>query len=53
MVRGRKITVTDVVIVEVSGLPVVGPVWTQKKVRLQDAITISKDKGQSLTVKGK
>lgn len=53
MVRGRQITVTYAVIAEVSGLPVVGPVWTQKKVRLQDTITIFQDEGQSLTVKGK
>ena len=40
MVRGRQIAVTNEIIAEVSGLPAVGPIWTLKKVRLQDAITI-------------
>lgn len=53
MVRGRQITVTNAVIDEVSGLPVVVSIWTQKKVRLQEAITIFRDEGHNLTVKGK
>jgi len=38
MIRGRKITVTDVVIAEVFRLPAVEPIWTHKKLKLQDAI---------------
>ena len=53
MARGRQIAVTDAIISEFLGLPTVGLVWTLKKMRLQDAITIFRDEGQNLTVKGK
>ena len=53
IVRGRRITVTDVVIADVSRLLAIGPIWTHKKLRLQEAITIFLDEGQNLTVKGK
>jgi len=51
MVRRRQVAVTNAIIVEASGLPAVGPVWTLKKVRLQHAITIFQDEGQNLIVK--
>lgn len=34
MIRGRKITVSDAVIAEVSGLPVEGPVWATERLKL-------------------
>jgi len=43
----------DIVIVEVFGLPAVGPIWTHKKLRLQDAMATFRDEGQNLIVKGK
>ena len=43
----------DVVIADVSKLPAVGPIWTHKKLRLQEAMNIFRDEGQTLTVKGK
>lgn len=46
-------TETDTVIAEVSGLLVVGPIWTHKKLRLEDTITVFRDEGQDLIVKGK
>lgn len=52
-IRGRKITVADAIIAKVSGLPAVGPIWTHKKLRLQDAIAVFQDEGQTLIVKGK
>lgn len=45
--------VTDVVIAKVSGLPAVGPIWTHKKLRLQDAIMAFGDEGHNLIIKGK
>jgi len=45
MARGRQIAVIDEIIAKVSGLPAVGPVWTLKNMRLQDVITIFRDKG--------
>lgn len=53
IVRGRQITMIDTIIVEVSRLPAVGPLWTHKKVRLQDAMATFQDEGQNLIVKGK
>lgn len=52
-VRGKRIAVTDDMIVEVLGLPATGPVWTLKKERLQKIMEIFQDEGQSLTIKGK
>lgn len=51
--RDRKITVSDVVIVEVSRLPVEGAIWYDKKIMLHDAMDIFRDKGQELIKKGK
>lgn len=45
IVRGGQIIVTNTVIAKVSRLPVVGPVWTHKKVRIQDAMAIFRDEG--------
>ena len=53
MLRGRQITVSDAVIVEVFGLPAEGPVWTNKWLKLQDAIEIFKEEGKELIIKGK
>ena len=53
MIRRRQITVSDVVIAEVSGLPAKGPVWANKRLKLKDAIVVFKDKGQDLIIKGK
>ena len=53
MVRGRQIAATNDIIAEVSGLPATRPVWSLKKVRLRDAITIFQDEGKNLTIKGK
>ena len=53
MVRGIQIAVTDEIIVEVSGLPAQGTIWTHKKVRLQEAMNIFQEEGQTLVVKGK
>jgi len=52
-VRGIQITVTDVVIVEVSGLPAEGPVWADKRLKLHDAMENFRDEGQELIKKGK
>ena len=53
IVRGRRIAVTDDIIVEISGLPATGPEWMLKKERLQKIMKIVQDEGQSLTIKGK
>lgn len=53
MVRGRKITVLDVVIAEVSGLLAEGLVWANKLLKFHDAIETFKDEGQELIKKGK
>ena len=53
MVRGRQIVVIYEIIAEVSGLPTVGLVWTLKKMRLQDTITIFQDEGRTLLSKAK
>lgn len=53
MVKGRQITVTDVVIAEVSGLPAEGLVWASKRLKLHDAMEAFRDKGQELIKKGK
>lgn len=53
MVRGRKITVSDVMKAEVSGLPAEGAVWFDKQVMMHDAMDIFRDKGQELINKGK
>lgn len=53
IVRGKRITITDAIIAEVSGLPVVGPTWTHKKLRIQETMAIFQDEGQHLIVKGK
>lgn len=53
MVGGKRIVVTEEVIAEVTGLPAVGPVWTEKRERLQRIIEVFQDEGQNLTVKGK
>lgn len=53
IVRGRRIIVMDTIIAKVSGLPAVGPIWTHKKLRLQDAMATFRDEGQNLIVKGK
>lgn len=45
MVRGRQITVSDAMIAEVSGLPVEGPIWANKRLKLQGAIAVFKDEG--------
>lgn len=45
MVRGRQITVFDVVIAEVSGLPAERPVWAGKWLKLQEAIEAFRDEG--------
>ena len=45
MVRDRKITVSDAMIEEVSGLPAEGPMWTSKWLKLQDAIEVFRDEG--------
>lgn len=46
-------TVTDAIIVEVSGLPAIRPIWMHTKLRLQEAIATFRDEGQNLIVKGK
>ena len=43
---------TDAVITDVFGLPAAGPIWTHKKLRLQEAMNIFRDEGQTLNVKG-
>jgi len=53
MVRGRKITVLDAVIAEVSGLPAEGPVWAGNRLKFHDAIEAFRDEGQELIKKGK
>ena len=52
-VRGRQIAVTDEIIAEVSGIPAQGTVWTQKKIRIREAMQIFQDEGQRLIVKGR
>jgi len=52
-VRGRRITISDVVIAEVSGLPIEGTIWPKKHVMLQDAVDIFRDADEELTKKGK
>lgn len=53
MVKGRQITIIDVVIVKVSGLPVEGPAWADKRLMLHNTMEIFRDKGQELIKKGK
>ena len=53
MVRGIQITVIDVVIAEVFGLLVEGPVWAGKRLKLHDTIEAFRDEGQELIKKGK
>ena len=53
MVRGRQITVSDTEIVEAFGLPVEGPVWVDKGLKLCNAMEIFRGKGQELIKKGK
>lgn len=45
MVRGKQIKVSDTMIVEVSGLPLDGPVWAKKRLKLHEAIEAFKDEG--------
>lgn len=44
---------TDTIISEVFGLPAVEPIWTHKKLKLQDAMATFRDEGQILIFKGK
>ena len=53
MVGGKQIAVTKEIILEVTGLPDLGPIWTIKKERLQKIVELYQDEGQELTVKGK
>ena len=53
MVKGRRITVIDTVIAEVSGLPEEGNIWSQKHILLQDAVETFKDEGEQVMQKGK
>ena len=53
MVRGRQITVSNAVIVEISGLPTKGPVWVTNILKLHDAIETFMDEGQELIKKRK
>ena len=53
MVKGRIITITDVVIAEVSGLPMEETIWSQKHVLLQDVVENFKDEGEQVVRKGK
>ena len=53
MVKGKKITVINAIIAEVSGLPVEGTTWAQKHVSIQDVVETFKDEGEKLVRKGK
>ena len=53
IVRGRNIAVSDEIIAEVSGIPVQGTTWTQKKIRIHEAMKIFQDDRQMLTIKGR
>ena len=53
MVRGRQIVVSDEIIVEVSSIPAQGTIWTQKKIRIREAINFFQDHGQTLVIKVK
>lgn len=53
MVKGGRITISEVVIDEVSRLPKEGTIWPKKNVMLQGAVEIFKDVGEELTKKGK
>lgn len=53
MVKGRRITISEVVIGEVSGLLAEGIVWPKKHVMLQDVEENFRDAGEELTSKGK
>ena len=53
MVKGRQIVVSDEIIIEVSGIPAQGTIWTQKKIRIREAMKIFQDDGQTLVIKGK
>ena len=44
---------SDEIIAEVSSIPAQGTIWTQKKIRIHEAIKIFQDDGQTLTVKGR
>jgi len=52
-VRGRRIIVSDIVIAEVSRLPVEGTTSPKKHVVLQDVVDIFRDGDEELTKKGK
>lgn len=52
-VKGRNITVSKVVIAEVSGLPAEGTIWMDKNVLLQDVFTVFQDPEEKLVRKGK
>ena len=53
MVKRRRITVSEGVIAEVSGLSVEGDVWPKNHIMLQDAGEIFRDADEELTKKGK
>ena len=44
---------TDEIIAKVSGIPAQGTFWTQKKIRIREAMQIFQDEGQRLIVKGR
>lgn len=51
--RGRQITIRDVVIAKLSGLPAKGPVSADKGLRLHGTMETFRDEGQELIKKGK
>ena len=53
MVKGRRITIKDVVIAKVSGLLEEGTIWSQKHVLLQYVVKTFKDEGEQVVRKGK
>ena len=44
---------SDEIITEVSSIPAQGTTWTQKKIRIWEAMKIFQDEGQMLIVKGR
>lgn len=52
-VKGIRVTVSEVVIAEVSGLSTEGAVWPKKHIMLHDAVEIFRDVDKELTRKGK